>query len=110
MPVKILRVTAAFDSYILSFVLPLSENSETGDFVLMRSMGSKVEPVPLHCLILDCGLVQGEVTMEGRGFTASQSSPTIAVNGDESAQHFPEVFTACAVTCHESGTGGARAG
>lgn len=54
-PVKILRDTAAFDLYILSSVLPFSENSNTGDFVLMRGMGVKVEPVPMHSLILDCG-------------------------------------------------------
>lgn len=57
--VKILRDTAAHDSYILSSVLPFSGESDTGDFVLMQGMGLKVEPVPLHSVYIDCGLVQG---------------------------------------------------
>ena len=58
-PVRILRDIAAFDSYILSSVLPFSGDSDTGDFVLMRGMGLNVEPVPLHSLCIDCGLVKG---------------------------------------------------
>lgn len=44
-PVKILRDTGAFDSYIVSSVLPFSQETNTGDHVLMRGMGL---PVPLH--------------------------------------------------------------
>uniref|UniRef100_A0A3B5QIF6 CCHC-type domain-containing protein n=1 Tax=Xiphophorus maculatus TaxID=8083 RepID=A0A3B5QIF6_XIPMA len=61
--VKILRDTGAFNSYIVSSVLPFSEETKTGDHVLMRGMGLLVEPVPLHKLTLTCGLVQGEVIM-----------------------------------------------
>ncbi|XP_049904288.1 uncharacterized protein LOC126392736 [Epinephelus moara] len=122
-PAKILRDTAAHDSYILSSVLPFSENTETGDFVLMWGMGLIVEPVPLHSLILDCGLVQGEVAMGvrpalpvegvdvilGNGLAGNRvwaksppppivsSLPIVAGNVDEIA-HASLVFTACAVT------------
>lgn len=124
-PVKILRDTAAHDSYILSSVLPFSRDSDTGDFVLMWGMGLRAEPVPLHSLCIDCGLVQGEVAMGvrpelpiggvdvilGNGLAGNRvwadippppivSSTPIIVPGnlDENAQCFPEVFTACAVT------------
>ncbi len=62
-PVKTLRDTAAFDSFIESFDLPFSESSDTGDCILMRGMGLDVLPVPVHRLELHCGLVQGGVTM-----------------------------------------------
>ena len=123
-PVRILRDTAAFDSYILSSVLPFSGDSDTGDFVLMRGMGLNVEPVPLHFLCIDCGLVKGNVVMGvrpelpisgvdiilGNGLAGSRvwadgppppivsSAPVVTGKVDENAQCFPEVFTACAVT------------
>nr|XP_046229617.1 uncharacterized protein LOC124050808 isoform X1 [Scatophagus argus] len=123
-PVKILRDTAACDSYILDSVLPFSDNSNTGDFVLMRGMGMNVVPVPLHSVVLNCGLVQGEVALGvrpalpiegvdvilGNGLAGSRvwpdrppppivsSTPTVSVDQDENAQCFPEVFAACAVT------------
>ena len=62
-PVKILRDTAAFNSYIVSSVLPFSHQSDTGDHVLMRGMSLTVSPVRLHKFVLNCGLVQGEVAM-----------------------------------------------
>lgn len=123
-PVKILRDTAAFDSYIVSSALPFSDVTATGEFILMRGMGLTVSPVPLHKFVLNCGLVQGEVSMGvrptlpiegvdiilGNGLAGSRvwadgapppivsSSPSVAVERDDSAQSFPEVFTACAVT------------
>ena len=62
-PVKILRDTGASRSYIVSSVLPFSQFTATGDNVLMKGMDLDVLPVPAHKLRLDCGLVQGEVTM-----------------------------------------------
>ena len=128
-PVKILRDTAAFNSYIVSSVLPFSHQSDTGDYVLMRGISLTVLPVLLHKLVLNCGLVQGEVAMGvrhafpidgvdiipgndlagSRVWAKSSSSPIVTssplVKGElyESAQGFPEVLTACAVTramCH----------
>ncbi|XP_038154567.1 uncharacterized protein LOC119792145 isoform X1 [Cyprinodon tularosa] len=123
-PVKILRDTGAFNSYIVSSVLPFSEETNTGDHVLMRGMGLMVEPVPLHKLTLTCGLVQGEVIMGVRPALPLEGVDVILGNDlaggrvwadcplpapivtsspvlgklDESAQCFPGVFTACAVT------------
>ena len=62
-PVKILRDTWAFDSFIVSLHCLFSQGSDTWDYILMRGMGLTVLPVPLHKLELDCGLVQGEVAM-----------------------------------------------
>ncbi|XP_044000295.1 uncharacterized protein LOC122847010 [Gambusia affinis] len=123
-PVKILRDTGAFNSYIVSSVLPFSEETNTEDHVLMQGMGLLVEQVPLHKLTLTCGLVQGEVIMGVRPALPLEGVDVILGNDlagrrvwtdcllpapivtsspvlgklDESAQCFPGVFTACAVT------------
>ena len=47
-PVKILRDTGAFDTFIVASVLPFSENSDTGDFIPVLEMGMNVLNVPLH--------------------------------------------------------------
>lgn len=55
-PEQILRDTGAKDSFILASALPFSQNSETGDCVLVRGMGIATLYVPLHkarlCLVL----------------------------------------------------------
>ncbi len=87
-------------------------------------MGLNVLPVPVHKLELDCGLVQGEVAMGvhpalpirgmdvilGSDLAGSRawadgppppvvtSLPSVTELPDGSAQCFPDVFTACAVT------------
>lgn len=76
-----MRETAAYDSYILSSVLPFSEDSDTGDFVLMRGMRLNVEPVPLHSLCIACGLVQGEVSMGVRPELPIRGVDVILGNG-----------------------------
>ena len=128
-PVKILRDTGAFDSYILSSVLPFCQHTDTGDCILMQGMGLTVLPVPVHKLALDCDLVRREVAMGvrpalpipgvdiilgndlcgSRVWASCPPSPVatsspVTTESDESAQCFPDVFTACAVTrarCHE---------
>ncbi|KAK5921567.1 hypothetical protein CgunFtcFv8_018924 [Champsocephalus gunnari] len=123
-PVKILRDTASYDSYILSSVLPFSEESGTGDFVRMRGMGMTVVSVPLHSVVLSSGLVQGEVAMGvrpvmpiggvdvilGTGLAGSRvwaegpppimqsSSPTVTVKAGENVKCSPAVLVACSVT------------
>ena len=62
-PIKILRDTGAYDSYIVGSVLPLSEEINTGDRVLSCGMGLKILPVPLYKMVLDCQLVKGEVAV-----------------------------------------------
>lgn len=89
----------------------------------MRGMGLIVLPVPLHRLVVRCGLVQGEVVVsvrptlpvvgldsilgsdladshvwaEGPPSPIVTSSPSFTGQSDESAQCFPGVFTVCAV-------------
>lgn len=48
---------------MVSSVLPFSQSSDTGDYILMRGMSLDLVPVPVHKLQLDCGLIQGEVEM-----------------------------------------------
>lgn len=62
-PVKILRDTAAFDSFIQASVLPFSEESHTGCFVPVLGMGMKVLQVPLHKMMLYSDLFQREITV-----------------------------------------------
>lgn len=62
-PVKILKVPAAFDSYVLEPILTFSEKADTGDIILMRVMWMDVLPVPVHRVNLDCELVQGVISL-----------------------------------------------
>lgn len=62
-PIKILRDTGAYNSYIVDSILPFSGDTFTGDSVLSRGMGLSVFPVPLHKMVLNCQLVQGVVAV-----------------------------------------------
>lgn len=62
-PVKILRDTAAYDSFLVDSVLPLSSSSDTGDVILSRGIGMTVLPVLLHKVVLGCELVHSEVAV-----------------------------------------------
>jgi hypothetical protein len=123
-PVKILRDTGASESFVLESVLPFSAESDSGNSVLIRGIGLNNLSVPLHKLILDCGLVKGEVVVVvcpslpiegidvilGNNLAGERvwpvvspalvgsTTPVIVGIPDESAQSFPEVFSACAVT------------
>ncbi len=50
-PVKMLKDTAVYDSYILSSVLSFSDDSATGDFVLMQGMGLNAPSEPQSNLV-----------------------------------------------------------
>ncbi len=123
-PVKILRDIGAFDSFILAEVLPFSRESKLGSSVPVRGMGLNVLHVPLHKVMRDCDLFQGEAALAVRSalpiegiavilgnklagdWVLSNVSPSVVVEEkcllnqdlDESKRDFPEVFTACAVT------------
>uniref|UniRef100_A0A674E7Q6 Gypsy retrotransposon integrase-like protein 1 n=1 Tax=Salmo trutta TaxID=8032 RepID=A0A674E7Q6_SALTR len=123
-PVKILRDTGASESFVLESLLPFSAETDSGNSVLIRGIGLNTLSVPLHRLMLDCGLVKGEVVVgvrpslpiEGIDVILGNNlagervwpvvSPALVVSNtpvivgipDESAQSFPEVFSACAVT------------
>lgn len=60
-PIKILRDTGALDSFILESVLPFSPETDTGGCVI--TLGMVPFSVPLHQLVLNCDLVQGEVSV-----------------------------------------------
>lgn len=62
-PVKILRDTAVFDSFIQGSVLPFSKESDTGSSVPVLGVGMKILQVPLHTVMLDSDLVQGQVAV-----------------------------------------------
>uniref|UniRef100_A0A8L0DMS3 ribonuclease H n=1 Tax=Oncorhynchus mykiss TaxID=8022 RepID=A0A8L0DMS3_ONCMY len=123
-PVKILRDTGASESFVLESVLPFSAKTDSGNSVLIRGIGLNTLSVPLHKLMLDCGLVKGEVVVGVRPSLPIEGIDVILGNNlagervwpavfpslvvstkpsfvgipDESVQSFPEVFSACAVT------------
>ena len=62
--VKILRETqTAFDSFIQASMLPFSNESHTGCWVPIVGMEMKVLQVPLHKVVLQSDLFQGELTV-----------------------------------------------
>lgn len=64
--VKILRDTAAFDSFIQASVLPFSEESDMRCSLPVLGMGMEILQVPLHNLILHSDLFQAKVAVEVR--------------------------------------------
>ena len=122
--VKILRDTAAFDSFIQASVLPFSNESHTGCWVPIMGMEMKVLQVPLHKVVLHSDLFQVELTVGVRPALPVEGVTLILGNGaagervwggaspppvvssvplmrkqpDNDAVSFPLVFTACAVT------------
>ncbi|XP_034081218.1 uncharacterized protein LOC117552092 [Gymnodraco acuticeps] len=80
-PIKILRDTGAFDSYIVDSVLPLSYESDTGDTLLSWGMGLKVLPIPVHRMYIVCGLVKGEVAVGVRPALPIEGIQFILGNG-----------------------------
>ncbi|XP_055721489.1 uncharacterized protein LOC129813225 [Salvelinus fontinalis] len=123
-PVKILRDTGASESFVLESVLPFSAETDSGNSVLIRGIGLNTLSVPLHKMMLDCGLVKGEVVVGvrpslpiegidvilGNNLAGERvwpvafpslvvsTKPSVVEIPDESVQSFPEVFSACAVT------------
>lgn len=117
-PVIILRDTGGFDSFVLSSVLPFSEETDTVSFVPMLGMGMSIFLVPVHKLVLFSELFKSEVKIgvrptlpvEGimlilgnyvagdRVWPDPQAQPVVVPvplgsNGpDENEKQFPEVF------------------
>lgn len=81
MPVKILRDTAAFDSFIHVSVLPFFEDSDTGCSIPVVGMGMTVLQVPLHNVILHSDLFQGQVTVGVRPALPIEGIRLILGNG-----------------------------
>lgn len=124
MPFKILCDTTAFDSFILSSVLPFSDETYSGSFIPVLGMGLNILHVPLHKIMWSCDLFQGEVTVcvrpalpldgitmilgneiclsrvwvEGPPPAIVVPDPLVSSGPDINEAEFPEVFSACAVT------------
>ncbi|XP_055773354.1 uncharacterized protein LOC129851112 [Salvelinus fontinalis] len=120
-PVKILRDTGASESFVLESVLPFSAETDSGKSVLIRGIGLNTLSVPLHKMMLDCGLVKGEVVVgvrpslpiEGIDVILGNNlagdrvwpvvfpsrvvsiKPSVVEIPDESVQSSPEMFSAC---------------
>lgn len=118
-PVKILRDSAASQSFILEGVLPLGQLSALGSDVPVVGFGMEDLGVPLHRVHLRSDLLSGEVTVgvrpafpvQGVAFlmgndlaggkvlvTPGMTPVPVSQSPDELARKFPTVFAACAVT------------
>lgn len=65
-PIKILRDTGSSETFVLESALPFSVNSYTGGNVLIKGIGLNVMSVPLHRIVLQAALIQGEVEVAVR--------------------------------------------
>lgn len=119
-PVKILRDTAASQSFILEGVLTLNDDTAVGSEVPVRGFNMQDIGVPLHRIVIHSDLWSGDAIVGVRpGFPISGVSvimgndlaggkvlvtpevtpvPVLRTGPDELAGKFPEVFTSCAVT------------
>ncbi|XP_013856274.1 uncharacterized protein LOC106512139, partial [Austrofundulus limnaeus] len=80
-PVKILRDTGAVDSFICADVLSFSADSETGTCIPVKGMGLNVFSVPLHKVMLECELFQGEALLAVRPALPIEGISVILGNG-----------------------------
>ncbi len=122
-PIRILRDTGASESFILESVLPFSQETDTGNRVLIRGIGLQTLSVPLHNLFFQSDLVNRSVVMGVRpslpvegvsvilgnnlaGDRVWRDVPSLPVVttcptslGDmDISQQYPEVFVSCALT------------
>lgn len=118
-PVKMLRDTAASQSFILEGVLPFSDKAAVGSEVPVLGFGMKDIGVLLHKVCVKSDLVSGEVNVEvhprfpiqgvsfllgndlagGKVLVTPEVTPVpVRQSPDELAERFPKVFAACAVT------------
>lgn len=65
-PDKILCDTGLSETFVLESILSFSNDSYTGNNVLIRGIGSNVLSVPLHKIVLHSNLIQGEVEVAVR--------------------------------------------
>lgn len=118
-PIKILRDSAASQSFILCDVLAFSKDSSVGSDVPVLGFAMEDIGVPLHRVSVESDLVAGEVEVgvraefpiKGIHFIMGNDLAGSKVLGtseitlvpiktfpDELAVKFPKVFSACAVT------------
>lgn len=82
--------TGLFDSFVVNSVLPLSQNSDKGDIILMQGMGQNVWSVPVHTFLRDCVFVQGEVSMGVRPALPIEGVHILLGNSLASSRVWPE--------------------
>lgn len=118
-PVKMLRDTAASQSFILEGVLPFSDKSAGGSDVPVLGFSMKGIWVPLHKVCVESDLVSGEMIVGvrpsfpiqgvsfllgndlagGKVLVTPEVTPVpVRQSPDYLAVKFPKVFAACAVT------------
>ncbi len=122
-PIRILRDTGSSESFILESVLPFSQETDTGNRVLIRGIGLQTLSVPLHNVFLQSDLVNRSVVMgvhpslpvegvsvilgnnlAGDRVWSDVTSPPVVTTcptslGDmDISQQHPEVFVSCALT------------
>uniref|UniRef100_A0A8C5E215 SCAN box domain-containing protein n=1 Tax=Gouania willdenowi TaxID=441366 RepID=A0A8C5E215_GOUWI len=119
-PVKILRDTAASQSFILEGVLPLDKSTAVGIEVPVRGFSMQDIGVPLHKIMLQSDLwsgyavvgvrpdfpIQGVSVIMGNDLAGGRvlvtpevtPVPVRSKGPDELARNYPRVFTSCAVT------------
>ena len=62
-PVRILRDTGASRSLLLQGAVQLPDSSYTGERAIIQGVDIKYIPLPLHNIKLECGIVNGKVTV-----------------------------------------------
>ena len=62
-PIRILRDTGASRSLLLQGAVQLPDSSYTGERAIIQGMDMKYIPLPLHNIKLECGIVNGKVTV-----------------------------------------------
>lgn len=117
-PIKVLRDTAASQSFVLESLLPFSEESYTGEDVLVQGFEMGFVNVPLHKVLLVSDLITGEFKMGVRPSLPVKNVHVLLGNDimggvvfarplvtnspescpDELSENFPEVFHANVVT------------
>ena len=62
-PIRILRDTGASRSLLLQGAVQLPDSSYTGERAIIQGVDMKYIPLPLHNINLECGIVNGKVTV-----------------------------------------------
>ena len=119
-PIRILRDTGATQSLLVEGILPLSEDTATGNQVLIQGVELGIVSVPLHSIHLESELVTGDVVVGlrptlpmagvslilGNDLAGEKvmpellviSDPMKAKEADSSTEINVQVFPSCAVT------------
>ena len=87
---------------MLESVLPFSAETDSGNSVLIRGIGLNNLSVPLHKLILDCGLVKGDVVVGVRPSLPIEGIDVILGNNLAGERVWPVVFPSLAVATKPS--------